>query len=277
MTSKSVCKMIGSTRTTTSGWHGWLEMMMGARIRLGVVGRILDRAGFTRMRKPAKNQFPLQSQLVVASAYWYQTRYLSFFKESSTPGHRLLQRAFASNISTRTNELVRKVTQVLLVNESGERVGVMSGEQAYQYAVSVQQDLMEVAAKANPPVWKLVDLKQVMRANRLREKMERKQAAEQRRKMEVKEIRISPAIDHHDFQVKVDKAKGFLSSGRRVRFTIRFRKGQGKYAVRLESLVVSRRRCLECRVIYDRIGADQRTFKGHSVYSTSEKKTKTSS
>jgi len=136
---------------------------------------------------------------------------------------------------------------------------------------------MEVAAKANPPVWKLVDLKQVMRANRLREKMERKQAAEQRRKMEVKEIRISPAIDHHDFQVKVDKAKGFLSSGRRVRFTIRFRKGQGKYAVRLESLVVSRRRCLECRVIYDRIGADQRTFKGHSVYSTSEKKTKTSS
>jgi len=42
---------------------------------------------------------------------------------------------------------------------------------------------MEVAAKANPPVWKLVDLKQVMRANRLREKMERKQAAEQRRKV----------------------------------------------------------------------------------------------
>lgn len=55
----------------------------------------------------------------------------------------------------------------------------------------------------------------------------------------MKEIRISPAIDDHDFQVKVDKAKEFLSSGRRVRFSVRFRRGQGKYAVRLESLVVS--------------------------------------
>ncbi|GJQ14131.1 hypothetical protein GpartN1_g5922.t1 [Galdieria partita] len=187
----------------------------------------------------ARNEFPkpvLRNFTTCTNGYQIYYRYQ--FENSSCRLCSLVpQRGFASTIHSRTNESVRKLKQVLLVNEKGERVGVMTGEQAYQYASSSQQDLMEVSSKAAPPVWKLVDLKQVIRANRLREKMERKQAVEQRRKSEVKEIRISPAIDDHDFQVKVDRAKEFLSSGRRVRFSVRFRKGQGKYAVRLESLV----------------------------------------
>ncbi|GJD05661.1 Translation initiation factor IF-3 [Galdieria sulphuraria] len=202
-----------------------------------MIGHNWNSALYHLFEQARNNSFSFQLQRHTTCTNGWQTYYRSPLEKSPCqPRSFLLQREFTSNVHSRTNESVRKFKEVLLVNEKGERVGVMSGEQAYQYAANAQQDVMEVSAKAAPPVWKLVDLKQVLRANRLREKMERKQAVEQRRKSEVKEIRISPAIDDHDFQVKVDRAKEFLSTGRRVRFSVRFRRGQGKYASRLESL-----------------------------------------
>eukprot|EP00871_Galdieria_phlegrea_P001762 jgi/Galph1/2587/GphlegSOOS_G1259.1 len=143
---------------------------------------------------------------------------------------------FSTYAKSNTNEAVKNLSQVLLVNEEGQRIGVMTGTEAYNYAVESESDLMEVAGKAKPPVWKLVDLKEVLRAIRLKEKADKKQALEQRRKFELKEIRVSPGIDDHDFGIKMERAREFLTSGRRVRFSFRFRKGQGKYASRLESL-----------------------------------------
>jgi translation initiation factor IF-3 len=97
--------------------------------------------------------------------------------------------------------------------------GVMTPREAMVLAEEAGLDLVEVSPNADPPVCKIVDYGKF--------KYEaQKKAAEARKKqkvIEIKEIKLRPAIDDHDFSIKMRNAKAFLSEGDKVKITMRFR------------------------------------------------------
>ncbi|MSP84133.1 MAG: translation initiation factor IF-3 [Alphaproteobacteria bacterium] len=108
---------------------------------------------------------------------------------------------------------------VRLIDHHGNQVGVVSRSQALQMAEDVGLDLVEVAPNAEPPVCKLLDYGKF--------KYEaQKKAAEARKKqkvIEVKEIKMRPGIDDHDYEVKMRAVNRFLDEGNKVKLTLRFR------------------------------------------------------
>jgi translation initiation factor IF-3 len=108
---------------------------------------------------------------------------------------------------------------VRLIDENGGQVGIVPIEEARQRAENAGLDLVEVGAKADPPVVKILDWGKV--------KYEKeKQAREARKKthvIEVKEVKYRPNIDRHDMERKTKKVKEFLSKGKKVKVTIFFR------------------------------------------------------
>jgi translation initiation factor IF-3 len=108
---------------------------------------------------------------------------------------------------------------VRLVNETGEMVGVVSTAEAQGMADDIGLDLVEVSPSADPPVCKILDYGKFKYE-------EQKKAAEARKKqktIDVKEIKMRPGIDVHDYEVKLRSARRFLDDGDKVKVTIRFR------------------------------------------------------
>ena len=109
--------------------------------------------------------------------------------------------------------------QVRLVDADGTMIGVVSLEEGLSLAEAAGLDLVEVAPTAEPPVCKILDFGKF--------KYEaQKKASEARKKqktIDVKEIKMRPGIDEHDYQVKMRNARRFLESGDKVKITIRFR------------------------------------------------------
>ncbi len=98
-------------------------------------------------------------------------------------------------------------------------VGVISTEEAQVMADDVGLDLVEVSPNADPPVCKILDYGKFKYE-------EQKKAAEARKKqktIDVKEIKMRPGIDVHDYEVKLRSARRFLDDGDKVKVTIRFR------------------------------------------------------
>jgi translation initiation factor IF-3 len=130
-------------------------------------------------------------------------------------GRRLPQRP---KDETRVNERIRK-SPVRLIDENGEQIGIVPIEEARQRADNAGLDLVEVGAKADPPVVRILDWGKV--------KYEKeKQAREARKKthvIEVKEVKYRPNIDTHDMERKTKRVKEFLSKGKKVKVTIFFR------------------------------------------------------
>lgn len=97
--------------------------------------------------------------------------------------------------------------------------GVMTPRDALVLAEEVGLDLVEVSPNAEPPVCKIIDYGKY--------KYEaQKKAAEARKKqkvIEIKEIKLRPTIDDHDFEIKMRSAKSFLDEGDKVKITLRFR------------------------------------------------------
>jgi translation initiation factor IF-3 len=108
---------------------------------------------------------------------------------------------------------------VRLIDENGENVGVVATAEALERAVNLSLDLVEISPGAEPPVCKIMDYGKF--------KFEQqKKAAEARKKqktVEIKEIKMRPAIDDHDYQVKVRAIKRFFDDGDKVKVTLRFR------------------------------------------------------
>ncbi|MDP7652092.1 MAG: translation initiation factor IF-3 [Rhodospirillales bacterium] len=112
-----------------------------------------------------------------------------------------------------------EIASVRLVNETGEMVGVLATEEAQEMADEVGLDLVEVSPNADPPVCKILDYGKFKYE-------EQKKAAEARKKqktIDVKEIKMRPGIDVHDYEVKLRSARRFLGDGDKVKVTIRFR------------------------------------------------------
>ena len=118
----------------------------------------------------------------------------------------------------RVNEDIN-VEQVRVVDADGEMVGVITTAEGIEMAFEVGLDLVEVSPNADPPVCKILDYGKY--------KYEaQKKANEARKKQKViliKEIKMRPGIDEHDYQVKMRSVRRFLGDGDKVKMTIRFR------------------------------------------------------
>lgn len=109
--------------------------------------------------------------------------------------------------------------EVRLIDESGENVGVVDRDDALNRAIEAGMDLVEISPDAQPPVAKIMDYGKF--------KFEQqKKAAEARKKqktIEIKEVKMRPAIDDHDYETKLKHIKRFFDAGDKVKVTLRFR------------------------------------------------------
>ncbi|MEM7778631.1 MAG: translation initiation factor IF-3 [Pseudomonadota bacterium] len=112
-----------------------------------------------------------------------------------------------------------KVREVRLIEESGDNVGIVDRDDALQRAVDAGLDLVEISPDADPPVCKIMDYGKY-------KYLAQKKAAEARKKqktVEVKEIKMRPNIDDHDYMVKMRAMMRFFDEGDKVKVTLRFR------------------------------------------------------
>ncbi|MCH4891912.1 MULTISPECIES: translation initiation factor IF-3 [unclassified Sphingomonas] len=118
----------------------------------------------------------------------------------------------------RFNEFIQS-PKVRVIDENGENLGVMYTREAMEQAQSVGLDLVEVSPNADPPVAKFLDVGKF--------KYEAQKKANQARKsqktQEIKEIKMRPNIDDHDYDVKMKAIHKFIGEGDKVKVTLRFR------------------------------------------------------
>ena len=108
---------------------------------------------------------------------------------------------------------------VQVIASDGENLGVMNTNEAISMAKNQGLDLIEIAANANPPVCKIMDMgKYKYDAQKKANKAKKKQ-----KKIDLKEIKLRPVTEVHDYTFKIKNAQKFLSKGDKVKFTIRFK------------------------------------------------------
>lgn len=118
----------------------------------------------------------------------------------------------------RINDQIR-AREVRLIDENGQNVGVVAKFDAIARAEAAGLDLVEVSPDADPPVCKILDFGKY-------KYQEQKKAAEARKNqkvVEIKEIKMRPGIDDHDYDVKMRAIKRFFEEGDKVKITLRFR------------------------------------------------------
>jgi translation initiation factor IF-3 len=118
----------------------------------------------------------------------------------------------------RINQGIR-AREIRLVGEKGEQLGIMSVSQALELARRHDLDLVEVAPTATPPVCRLLDYGKYKYEQ---SKKEREQRRNQRVSL-LREVRLRPKIDPHDFESKARSVKKLLGEGDKVKVTVRFR------------------------------------------------------
>jgi translation initiation factor IF-3 len=111
------------------------------------------------------------------------------------------------------------VPKVRLVGADGEMVGVVNTREALQMARDAGLDLVEVSPNAEPPVCKILDIGKYKY-----ELQKRTNAARKKQKIvQIKEIKLRPNIDEHDYEIKLRNAKRFIAEGDKVKVSLRFR------------------------------------------------------
>ena len=119
---------------------------------------------------------------------------------------------------TQVNEKIR-AKELRLIGQNGDQIGVKSKREALEMAERVELDLVVVAPNAKPPVARIMDYGKYKFEQQKKEKeMKKKQKV-----INVKEIRLSPTIEEHDFQTKLKNGRKFLSKGDKCKVSIRFR------------------------------------------------------
>lgn len=118
----------------------------------------------------------------------------------------------------RINRSIR-ATEVRLIDESGQNLGIFSLSSALENANRVDLDLVEIAPDSTPPVCKIMDYGKYKYHEQKRLSAVRKN----RKVIDVKEIKIRPNIDIHDYNIKLKSMERFLADGNRVKVTLRFR------------------------------------------------------
>ena len=112
-----------------------------------------------------------------------------------------------------------RVPRVLLIDEHGEKQGEVPIEAALEAAEEAGLDLIEVAPGANPPVCKIGDFGKI----KYQEQKRKAEAKKKQKTQDVKEIKMRPNIDQHDYEVKTKAMHRFFEDGDKVKVTLRFR------------------------------------------------------
>ncbi len=108
---------------------------------------------------------------------------------------------------------------MLFIDDEGNKIGVISRAEAMRYADEKELDLVVVSPNSNPMVAKLMDYSKY----RYEQQRKLREMKKTQKVVELKEIRLSPTIDKHDFDTKLRNAKKFLEKGNKVKLSIRFR------------------------------------------------------
>jgi translation initiation factor IF-3 len=116
------------------------------------------------------------------------------------------------------NEMI-KAAQVRLIGAEGEQIGVVTRDDALDRAANLGLDLVIVADNADPPVCKIMDYGKF----KYEEQKKKNEARKKQKTIDVKEIKLRPNIDAHDYDVKMRAMHKFLGEGDKVKVTMRFR------------------------------------------------------
>ena len=109
--------------------------------------------------------------------------------------------------------------EVQVIASNGENLGILNTNEAIAMAKEEGLDLIEISPNAKPPVCKIIDMgKYKYDAQKKANKAKKKQ-----KKIEIKEIKLRPVTETHDYQFKIKNAQRFISKGDKVKFTIRFK------------------------------------------------------
>lgn len=123
-----------------------------------------------------------------------------------------------SRDSLRINEQIH-IREVRVTSATGEQLGIMPTREALRMAEEQHLDLVEVAPKAKPPVCRIMDFGKYRYEQQKREK----EAKKKQKIISIKEVKLRPNIEQHDFDVKVKNAVRFVQEGNKVKVTIMFR------------------------------------------------------
>ncbi len=118
----------------------------------------------------------------------------------------------------RYNEFIT-VPKVRVIDDEGENLGVMYTQEAIERAYEIGLDLVEVSPTADPPVCKFLDIGKYKYEAQKKANLARKT----QRTQEIKEIKMRPNIDDHDYDTKMKKVHDFIGEGDKVKITLRFR------------------------------------------------------
>jgi translation initiation factor IF-3 len=116
------------------------------------------------------------------------------------------------------NEEIR-APEIRLIDEKGEQVGIVSVKEALNRAREAGMDLVEIAPQAKPPVCKIIDYGKFAYEQQKREKMQKKK----QQVTVLKEIRLHPNTDTHDFEFKARHAAKFIEDGNKVKVSVIFK------------------------------------------------------
>ena len=135
-----------------------------------------------------------------------------------------MSRPFPPRSSSSSGSFVRvngkiRAREVRVIGPEGNQLGVMALADAINLARQHAVDLVEIAAGANPPVCRLVDYGKY----RYEQSKKEKEARKNQKIVEIKEIRMTPNIEEHDFQTKLRNTIKFLGAGDKVKASVRFR------------------------------------------------------
>ena len=122
------------------------------------------------------------------------------------------------------NEQIR-ASKVQVIDEQGEKRGVMSIHDALDLAYDKKLDLVLVAPNAEIPVCKIMNYGKY----KFEQSKKEKEAKKKQKTFEIKEIRITPNIEQHDFEFKLKNAQKFIEDGNKVKITVRFRGREMNY------------------------------------------------
>ncbi len=111
------------------------------------------------------------------------------------------------------------VAQVRLIDEQGENLGVVSKDEAIERAEEAGMDLVEISPSAEPPVCKILDYGRF----KYQDQKKKNEARKKQKTIDIKEIKMRPNIDQHDYDVKMRAINRFIADGDKVKVTMRFR------------------------------------------------------
>lgn len=121
-------------------------------------------------------------------------------------------------IRVRINQRIR-AKEIRVIGEGGEQIGVLPVGEGLKLAKEKNLDLVEVAPKASPPVCRIMDFSKYKYDQEKKDRLARKR----QRVIHIKEIRIKPNIEEHDYQTKLRHLKRFLERGDKAKITLMFR------------------------------------------------------